>query len=448
MLTKLFTNRTKFIAIKRHNQSSISQLSNNNHSNYVKYLNKIVHDTNIDHSLKMDFVEEYCKNWNKYDNDEFELFKDRYEILINNDNKCDDDFVIKKYIKEYCDKYANNPNAFELFKLRCEIICREGLEEGVKKLLLDYHDNLYTLSKDALQKRIEWINYVLQLPTEYKNTRMDLHKIKSTIDSKIFKMDHAKDDIMSAIYAYKNKSNTSNNTIALYGSSGVGKTALIRHLAMSVDLPFVHISVGNINDSSYLVGSAYTYQYSQPGHLVKSIIKMGYKNGIILLDEIDKLSNSSRGNEILGILMHLCDPTQNNVFDDKYLDGIPIDFSNYIFVYSLNNMEIMNPALLSRIGQNIIKIEDYTLDDKIAITKLYIIPDLIKHGEIIFNDDIIKYIIDECIPLKSKGIRELKAQIIKIIRMVRYYNALEKKGYIFPLVLDKVIIGHVLNKVV
>jgi ATP-dependent Lon protease len=174
---------------------------------------------------------------------------------------------------------------------------------------------------------------------------------------------------------------------------------------------------------------------------------MGYKNGIILLDEIDKLSNSSRGNEILGTLMHLCDPTQNSVFEDKYLDGIPIDFSNYIFVYSLNNMEIMNPALLSRIGQNIIKIGDYSLDDKIAITKLHIIPELIKNNEIVFNDDVIKYIIGECIPIMSKGIRELKAQVVKIVRMVKYYNALGKEGYTYPLVLDKSIISYVLNKV-
>ena len=262
-------------------------------------------------------------------------------------------------------------------------------------------------------------------------------------------MDHVKDDLLSAIYSCSQNENLNNNTIALYGSPGVGKTALIRNLAECVDLPFAQISVGNINDAHYLVGSSYTYQHSEPGHLVKSIIRMGYKNGIILFDEIDKLSNGPRGNEILGTLMHLCDSTQNTSFEDKYLDGIPIDFSKYIFIYSLNNMDTMNSALLSRIGQNIVKIKDYSLKDKIEIAQSHIIPgylSIIEQDQIYFSEEILEYIIKECIPIVSKGVRELKAQIVKIIRMVKYYNVLEVPGYEYPIILDKNIINFVLNK--
>lgn len=112
-------------------------------------------------------------------------------------------------------------------------------------------------------------------------------------------------------------------------------------------------------------------------------------------------------------------------------------------------MDTMNSALLSRIGQNIVKIKDYSLKDKIEIAQSHIIPgylSIIEQDQIYFSEEILEYIIKECIPIVSKGVRELKAQIVKIIRMVKYYNVLEVPGYEYPIILDKNIINFVLNK--
>lgn len=445
MFTKLFKPNIKYIRTKsnKNNYYIPPPTPKYDSLDYAQCIDRIVNNSNIPIRKRVELQEEYEKYWHIYEKypHEFEKFKYKCDTTMRIYPTKTSDNKLTSYKKKNDDKltsYNNNDNDLE-------DIIKSKTSGDIQKTLLYYNEKLPSLSKEERTKRSEWINYILKLPLDYKKPDTDLVTMRLKLDSKIYKMDHAKDDLLSAIHAYNNN-DKNNNTIALFGSPGVGKTALVRHLATCVDLPFAHISVGNINDSKYLVGSSYVYQHSEPGYLVKSIIRMGFKNGIILLDEIDKISNSSGGSEILGLLMHLCDPSQNSVFEDKYLGGIPIDFSNYIFVYSLNNMDIMNPALLSRIGQNIIKIKDYSLDDKIEIVKKHVLNDIVKDGEVVVGDDIIKYVVGECIPFKSKGMRELKAQMTKIVRMVKYYNALGKDGYNYPVVLNEDIVKYVLDK--
>lgn len=460
MLAKLFKPNIKYIRTKSNKNQHYIPPPNPKYdmTDYAQCMTQIAINTNIPIYQRTELQKEYEKNWPKYNiyPHEFEKFKYKCDMAMRNYPPKTNGNMISPYKKKNDDDMAmrnyppkTNDNTLSPYKKKnddeLEHMIKTKTTGDVQKTLLHYNEKLQSLSKEEKTKRIEWINYILKLPTNYKKPDSDLVTMRLKLDSKIYKMDHAKDDLLSAIHAYNNN-DKNNNTIALFGSPGVGKTALVRHLADCVDLPFAHISVGNVNDSKYLVGSSYVYQHSEPGYLVKSIIRMGFKNGIILLDEIDKISNSSGGSEILGLMMHLCDPTQNSVFEDKYLGGVPIDFSNYIFVYSLNNMDIMNPALLSRIGQNIIKIKDYTLDDKIEIVKMHVLPDLVKGGEVVVSDDVIKYVVSECIPFKSKGMRELKAQMMKIVRMVKYYNALGKDGYEYPVVLNEDIVKYVLDK--
>lgn len=401
----------------------------NNDLNCIK---KITNNKNISHILKIQLIQEY------------------FSILDKHPDSKNRDIIWQYRSNLLTKNYKSSPD-IEIVE---DILKREN---PIKQILLDHYDKLNNRHAGDSEyiKRSEWINYVLKLPTAYKLTNISnekrLRQVRSKIDAEIYQMNSAKDDLLSVIYSYATNPKSSNNSIALYGSPGVGKTALVRQFATLIDLPFVQISIGNINDASYLVGHTYTYVSSEPGNIVKSIIKLGFKNGIIFLDEIDKLSDSSKGDEILGTLMHLCDFAQNNSFEDKYLDGIPIDMSGYLFVYSLNDMTKMNPALLSRIGQNIIKVPDYSLSDKITIAEKYIIPKIflefnINPNQIQFNSEIIAYIITDCIQISSKGIRELKAQLLKIIRMINYFHIIKPNEYIFPLFLTKSIIDRILNK--
>lgn len=262
-------------------------------------------------------------------------------------------------------------------------------------------------------------------------------------------MDNVKDDLLSVIYNYSINPKSTNNSIALYGPPGIGKTALVKSFADNAGLPFAQLSVGNINDSSYLIGHTYTYQHSECGQIAKSVMRMGYKTGILFLDEIDKVNDNN--NNVTGTLMHLCDFTQNDHFTDKYLGyDIPIDVSNYLLVYSLNDIDKMNKALLSRIGQNIIKIDDYSLEDKIIMAKTFIIPKFLKEfgiseDHIMFTESILIYIINDCVSFMNGSIRKVKALLYKIIRVIQYYNAIELPNFSYPLVVSQEIVGFILN---
>ncbi len=344
----------------------------------------------------------------------------------------------------------------------------KNMHEPIRSILLDYYTSIKKKGGDTDKddKRLQWIKYVLKLPKENKiidtksNTKEFLNTIRTRIDNDIYGLDHVKDDLLSMIHTYivsglnQMESNTS-KTIALLGSPGTGKTELVRQFAKYVDLPFVQISIGSVNDASSLIGHSYTYHGSQPGHIAKSVIDMKYKNGIIFLDEVDKLSQSHKGDEVLGVLMHLCDFTQNSTYCDTYLDGIPIDMSNYLYVYSMNSMDNISKPLLSRIGQNLIHVDDYTIIDKIKIAKNFILPKCLKEhnmdnmdnmdNNIILNDDVIKYIINTYC-FNAKGVRELQGIIRKIIRIINYKCVIESESYQFPINVNAELVDKIMNK--
>ncbi len=436
---------------RNHNQNYNQNYNNNYNNNYnqnkglaviqppnkqsvydVNHIIDVIKNKNLSQILKVKMLETYCS-------------------IMENSLHKDDSYTI---YKNYYDKMINESKSNSEINMVDEILARE---EPVRKILLDYYEELEKSGKknDESKKRLDWIKHVLKLPTKLKDIGISDHeqliKIKGNIDKEIYQMNSVKDDLLSIIYNYASNPNSTHNSVALWGPPGTGKTHLIKCFAKHANIPYVQLSIGNINDASYLIGSSYTYIHSEPGHIVKSINRMGYKNGIIFLDEIDKISNSDRGSEVLGTMMHLCDFTQNSSFEDKYLSGIPIDMSNYLFIYSLNDIDKMNKPLLSRIGQNMIKVPDYILADKIIIAEQYIIPKLLSELNInpeliIFPSQTISYIITDCIPIATKGIRELKGILFKIIRLIKYYNKINPMDFKFPLTLTNQSINTILNK--
>ncbi len=398
----------------------------------VNHIIDVINNKKLPYSLKVRIIETYCS------------------IMDNPLYKTNSQLIYKNYYEKAINEYQTDPET----KIINDILSRD---EPTKTILLNYFDELKESGKknDESKKRLDWIKHVLKLPTKHKDIGISDHEqlinIRTNIDKEIYQMNPVKDDLLSIIYNYASNPKSTHNSVALWGPPGTGKTHLLKCFAQHAKIPYVQLSIGNINDASYLIGSSYTYVHSEPGHIVKSINRMGYKNGIIFLDEIDKISNSDRGSEVLGTMMHLCDFTQNSAFEDKYLSGIPIDMSNYLFVYSLNDIDKMNKALLSRIGQNMIKVPDYTLGDKIIIGEQYIIPKLLSdlniNPELItFPNQTISYIITDCIPIASKGIRELKGILFKIIRLIKYYNKINPMEFKFPLILTNQTINTILNK--
>ena len=173
---------------------------------------------------------------------------------------------------------------------------------------------------------------------------------------------------------------------------------------------FEFIALGGATDSSFLEGHSYTYEGSTWGQIVNILIKSKSMNPVIYFDELDKVSDTPKGEEIIGILTHLTDTAQNTQFHDKYFSEIDFDLSKCLFIFSYNDITKVNPILRDRMYN--IQTKGYDGKEKIIISRNHILPKIreqVKFNEedIIIDDDVITYLIDNY-TLKEEGLRNLK----------------------------------------
>lgn len=276
-----------------------------------------------------------------------------------------------------------------------------------------------------------------------KEIKSYLDKVKNDMDVAVYGHDNAKKQILQVIAQTITKSNEGGSVIAIQGPPGVGKTQLIQDgISKALDRPFEFISLGGATDSAFLEGFDYTYEGSRWGKIVDSIINAKCMNPVIFFDELDKVSETAKGEEIINILMHLTDSTQNSHFNDKYFQGIDFDLSKCIFIFSFNEEWKINRILKDRMY--IIRTDGFQLNEKIKISKNYLIPKIINsvgynEDNIIINDDLIKFIIENY--TFEGGVRRLKECVLEIckeinLRRLNGSKLLEKKIK-FPITLTK-----------
>ena len=174
---------------------------------------------------------------------------------------------------------------------------------------------------------------------------------------------------------------TLGSVFAIYGEAGTGKTTLIKDgLSHIFGLPFIFISLGGAQDRATLAGSNYVYEGSTCGKIIQSLKQSQCMNPIFYFDELDKTSGTEKGMEIINLLIHLTDYTQNSHFMDDYMDGIAVDLSRATFIFSFNDKNKISPILLDRM--EIIKFNSYSNAEKMVIARDYLIPSVVKN---IFN---------------------------------------------------------------
>ena len=206
------------------------------------------------------------------------------------------------------------------------------------------------------------------------------------------------------------------------GPPGLGKTSLAkRGIANCLkddngnSRPFAFIAIGGSSHGSDLNGHNYTYVGSTWGKIVDILMETKCMNPIIFIDELDKVSQTPYGKEIIGILTHLVDTTQNDAFQDKYFSGIDIDLSKVLFIFSYNDPSLIDKILLDRIHR--VTFDPLTLEDKLIITKKYLLPELYKkfnlEGHVEFSDEIVEFLIDSY--TAESGVRKLKETLFEII---------------------------------
>jgi ATP-dependent Lon protease len=260
--------------------------------------------------------------------------------------------------------------------------------------------------------------------TKMENSIIQFHEgsalVEKALDDSIYSHTHAKKQIMKIIGQWMNGEQTG-YCFGFEGSPGIGKTSLAKKglTKCLVDVngeprPFAFIAIGGSSSGSALEGHGYTYVNSTWGRIVDILMETKCMNPIIYIDELDKVSNTEAGKDIIGILTHLIDPTQNESFQDKYFAGIDIDISKALFIFSYNDAALIDRILLDRIHR--IKFENLTLDDKMVIVRKYILPDINKKmgfdETVEMSDAVVEHIINcyTCEP----GVRKLKEIIFDL----------------------------------
>lgn len=424
---------------------------------------------NISELEKVRLVEKYCVMKNNENNlEEYIKYRDIMKEEITKISTMTP-FQIQHKIK--IDSEVKRLEALNKISVDLkEKIINSDIDDQYKTILYNKYKMLEEMSdKDSEYFKLKnWILLILSIPLKRKenlqitNTNDFLKHIKIQLDAELYGMKNVKEELMLQIINRFIKKRKSEQILSLVGCSGIGKTKIIHVMAQSLNLPFYHISLGGIKDGSFLDGFSNTYIGSRQGIIVDALIKMNCCNGIIFFDEIDKISDSPEGAEVVNQLIHILDNTQNNMFYDKYVSDIPIDLSNIWFICSLNNSDYLNQVLRNRLYM--IDVEGYGNSQKVEISKNILIPKKCKdyglENQLFFDDSIIEYIVNKN-KKNDKGVRELKRNIDTICKRVDILRAsIDKDGkygvldwtfkienLVFPLKLNKKHIDILLNDV-
>lgn len=262
-----------------------------------------------------------------------------------------------------------------------------------------------------------YIDWMLKVPWKKRSkVRHDLQRAEDVLEKDHFGLEEVKERILEYLAVQKRVKKIKGPILCLVGPPGVGKTSLGESIARATNRQFVRMALGGVRDEAEIRGHRRTYIGSLPGKLVQKMAKVGVKNPLFLLDEIDKMGMDNRGDPA-SALLEVLDPEQNNHFNDHYLE-VDYDLSDVMFVCTSNSMNIPGP-LLDRM--EVIRIPGYTEDEKLNIALRYLIPKQmksngLKDGELTFKDEAIRDIVRYY--TREAGVRGLEREIAKVCRKV------------------------------
>ena len=279
---------------------------------------------------------------------------------------------------------------------------------------------------DEKSKLTTWLNWATKIPHDkikdttkmYSNIPETLLTVAKKLDKELYGMTDVKEQILTFINARLINPKIKGCSLGLIGPPGTGKTTIARLLAKVLDVPFSQMSFGGVRDASFLKGHDYCYVGSRPGEISRCLANMGHKNGILFMDEFEKIADNKA---ITSCLLHIVDPQQNHEFKDSYLREINIDLSNLWFIYSMNE-EPLDSALNDRIYK--IKVPGYTKKEKRKIITKYSLKKILKNiwlqkDDITIPKDVAEYMVEKISPEKS-GMRELEQAASTLVNKISF----------------------------
>jgi ATP-dependent Lon protease len=375
---------------------------------YGKIIKQLRKETQVNNRVNIKKILE-----SKLNKEEKRKILNLYDILQKYEPYTLDYYALENQINNMINKSINNPDIKRLEKI-------EKKENELKKII-GKNDNLKIRILDAdidnkrkaiiyekyllLEKNLEdstlstsiqeWIEEALKTPYtrikksnyDEKNIGLSLIKLKKEFEENLSELNMVLEPLLTIFNNKFCNKNSESLVIGLLGSPGIGKTSIGQIIAKAWDIPFKQISLGGILDSSILDGQHSGWVGSSPGRFTKALQEMGYINGIIFLDEIDKLGETQQGLQVQYSLLHSLDPIQNHNYIDHYLGpGLPLDLSKCLIICAMNKLTL-DSSLINRM--HIINIPDYTKQQKINILYKHLFPYSLKNCNLNTNDIIL-----------------------------------------------------------
>jgi len=320
--------------------------------------------------------------------------------------------------------------------LRFKVI-ESDMDMKTKAIALENVDKMSEMdvSTGEHSKMDHWINGLMKIPfgkyssipiTHESSIEEKREYIKGTyqiLNNAIYGHQEAKTHILQVIGKWIKNPNSGGNVLAIQGPMGNGKTTLVKEgISKVLNRPFAFIALGGASDSAYFDGHCFTYEGSHWGRIVQILQDSKCMNPVIYFDELDKISDTNKGEEIIHMLTHLTDPSQNSLFQDNYFPGVNLDLSKALFIFSYNDESKVNRILRDRMY--VIHTKGFKTDDKLKICNEYLIPEIFDtfafDKEIIFTDEIIKVIINDHTG-NEEGVRNLKRCIETIVSKINIH---------------------------
>lgn len=356
-----------------------------------------------------------------------------------------DQLKIMDDLKEI-NKYMNIDKPYRL------ILLQSSIHPKFKAIAMQKLNALHSMepADNEYHKLKNWVDNFMKIPFGiYRNLTIKqsdgidvcdqfLTDAKQTLDKCVYGLNDAKLQIMQMLGQWIVNPNSVGSAIAIHGPPGTGKTSIVKDgISRILGRDFAFIALGGCGDGSFLEGHSYTYEGSTWGRIVQILMEVKSMNPVIYFDELDKISDTPRGQEIIGILTHLTDSTQNTQFHDKYFSELEFDLSKCLFIFSYNDESLVNPILKDRMYR--IKTAGYDVKEKITIARDYLLPKLreqvnFKEEDVIIPDDTLQYIISNAVLTKNEsGVRNLKRCLeiiytkLNLFRLVKPENSLFEK---------------------
>ena len=379
-----------------------------------------------------------------------------YHKLIHADKKQTNEI-------DYFKKKLSNKEQLTVMKHLKEINSHTNIEKPYRLALLDTNMpakfKAVAMQKLSMLKSMEvgdneyfkvknWVDTFMRIPFGiYRNLSISMadgidacHEYMDNaitiLDDCVYGLNDAKLQIMQMVGQWIANPSAMGTAIAIKGPMGTGKTTLVKEgISKILGRDFTFIALGGTGDSSFLEGHSYTYEGSSWGKIVQTLIDSKSMNPVIYFDELDKVSDTPRGEEIIGILTHLTDTSQNSEFHDKYFSEVNFDLSKCLFIFSYNDESKVNPILRDRMYR--IQTKGYDAAEKVIISRKYLLPKIreqvnFNEDDIIIPDETIKHIVaSECMTKEEDGVRNLKRCLEIIHTKLNLFRLMKKDTPLF-----------------